>query len=253
MNMIIDTHCHLEKQYYDNIDEVIDRMKNNIIITSGVDYKTNVEVLEMCEKYDNVFGTLGYHPEEIEDFSLDSLKFLEDNINNPKIVAIGEIGLDYYYGKDDIEKQKEVFIAQLRLAAKYNKPVVVHSRDAIKDTYDILKEELKGNKCILHCYSSSLEMAKEFQKLGIKFGIGGVITFKNNKVLREVVEGLTLDNFILETDSPYLTPEPYRGHKNEPYNVNYVAKKIAELKNISIEEVISITTKTAISQFDLPI
>lgn len=253
MNMIIDTHCHLEKQYYDNIDEVIDRMKNNIIITSGVDYKTNVEVLEMCEKYDNVFGTLGYHPEEIEDFSLDSLKFLEDNINNPKIVAIGEIGLDYYYGKDDIEKQKEVFIVQLRLAAKYNKPVVVHSRDAIKDTYDILKEELKGNKCILHCYSSSLEMAKEFQKLGIKFGIGGVITFKNNKVLREVVEGLTLDNFILETDSPYLTPEPYRGHKNEPYNVNYVAKKIAELKNISIEEVISITTKTAISQFDLPI
>lgn len=253
MNMIIDTHCHLEKQYYDNIDEVIDRMKNNIIITSGVDYKTNVEVLEMCEKYDNVFGTLGYHPEEIEDFSLDSLKFLEDNINNPKIVAIGEIGLDYYYGKDDIEKQKEVFIAQLRLAAKYNKPVVVHSRDAIKDTYDILKEELKGNKCILHCYSSSLEMAKEFQKLGIKFGIGGVITFKNNKVLREVVEGLTLDNFILETDSPYLTPEPYRGHKNEPYNVNYVAKKIAKLKNISIEEVISITTKTAISQFDLPI
>ena len=251
--MIIDTHCHLEKQYYDNIDEVISKMKNNIIITSGVDYKTNQETLEMCEKYDNVFGTLGYHPEEIKDFSLDSLKFLEDNINNPKIVAIGEIGLDYYYGKDDIEKQKEVFIVQLRLAAKYNKPVVVHSRDAIKDTYDILKEELKGNKCILHCYSSSLEMAKEFQKLGIKFGIGGVITFKNNKVLREVVEGLTLDNFILETDSPYLTPEPYRGHKNEPYNVNYVAKKIAELKNISVEEVISTTTKTAISQFDLPI
>ena len=251
--MIIDTHCHLEKQYYDNIDEVISKMKNNIIITSGVDYKTNQETLEMCEKYDNVFGTLGYHPEEIKDFSLDSLKFLEDNINNPKIVAIGEIGLDYYYSKDDMEKQKEVFIAQLRLAAKYNKTVVVHSREAIKDTYDILKKELKGNKCILHCYSSSLEMAKEFQKLGIKFGIGGVITFKNNKVLREVVEGLTLDNFILETDSPYLTPEPYRGHKNEPYNVNYVAEKIAELKNISVEEVISTTTKTAISQFDLPI
>ena len=251
--MIIDTHCHLEKQYYDNIDEVINRMKNNIIITSGVDYKTNVEVLELCEKYDNVFGTLGYHPEEINDFHEDSLKFLEDNINNPKIVAIGEIGLDYYYGKDDKEKQKEVFISQLRLAAKYNKTVVIHSRDAAKDTYDILKDELKGNKCILHCYSSSLEMAKEFQKLGVKFGIGGVITFKNNKVLKEVVEELSLDNFILETDSPYLTPEPYRGHKNEPYNVNYVAKKIAELKNISVEDVISITTKTAKYQFDLSI
>lgn len=251
--MIIDTHSHLEKRYYDNIEDVIKKMSDNIIITSGVDYDTNLEVIKLCEKYDNVFGTLGYHPEEIQSFSSDSISFLEKYIHHPKIVAIGEIGLDYHYTKDNIEEQKKIFIKQLRLAAKYNKAVVVHSRDAVQDTYDILKEELKGNHCILHCYSSSLEMAKEFSKLGIKFGVGGVITFKNNKILKEVVENLPLNAFVLETDSPYLTPEPYRGEKNEPYNVHYVAKKVAEIKNISLEEVLVTTTNTAIFQFDLPL
>lgn len=251
--MIIDTHSHLEKRYYDNIEDVIKKMSDNIIITSGVDYDTNLEVIKLCEKYDNVFGTLGYHPEKIQSFSSDSISFLEKYIHHPKIVAIGEIGLDYHYTKDNIEEQKKIFIKQLRLAAKYNKAVVVHSRDAVQDTYDILKEELKGNHCILHCYSSSLEMAKEFSKLGIKFGVGGVITFKNNKILKEVVENLPLNAFVLETDSPYLTPEPYRGEKNEPYNVHYVAKKVAEIKNISLEEVLVTTTNTAIFQFDLPL
>jgi len=251
--MIIDTHSHIEEKYYDNIDEVVSKMKDNIIITSGVDYETNLEVIKLCEKYDNVFGTLGYHPEEIEGFSDDSIEFLEKYINHPKIVAIGEIGLDYHWTKENIEEQKRIFREQLRLAAKYNKTVVVHSRDAIQDTYSILKEELKGNNCILHCYSSSLEMAREFSKLGIKFGVGGVITFKNNKVLKEVVENLPIESFILETDSPYLTPEPYRGQKNEPYNVHYVAKKVAEIKNMSEEDVKDITTKTAINLFNLPI
>lgn len=251
--MIIDTHSHLENKYYDDLENIIMKMGKNIIITSGVDYKTNLEVIKLCEKYDNVFGTLGYHPEEIEDFSSDSIKFLEKYINHPKIVAIGEIGLDYHYTKDNIDDQKRIFIEQLRLSAKYNKTVVVHSRDAAQDTYDILKKELKGNNCILHCYSSSLEMAKQFSKLGIKFGVGGVITFKNNRLLREVVENLPLEYFVLETDSPYLTPEPYRGKKNEPYNVNYVAQKVAEIKNMSVEDVILITTNTAITQFDLPI
>ena len=251
--MIIDTHSHIEKKYYDNIDEVIKKMEGNILITSGVDYESNLEVINLCEKYDNVFGTLGFHPEEINGFGADSIAFLEKYINHPKIVAIGEIGLDYYWTKDNIEEQKNIFIEQLRLAAKYNKTVVVHSRDAVQDTYDILKKELKGNNCILHCYSSSLEMAREFSKLGIKFGIGGVITFKNNKVLKEVVENLPIESFILETDSPYLTPEPFRGQKNEPYNVHLVAKKVAELKNISEEEVRDITSKTAIGLFNLTI
>jgi len=251
--MIIDTHCHVEKKYYDNIEEVVKKMKDNIIITSGVDYETNLEVIKLCEKYDNVFGTLGYHPEEIESFSSDSIAFLEKYINHPKIVGIGEIGLDYHYTKENIDEQKRIFIEQLRLAAKYNKPVVIHSRDAVQDTYSILKEELKGNNCILHCYSSSLEMAREFSKLGIKFGIGGVITFKNNKFLKEVVENLPIESFVLETDSPYLSPEPYRGQKNEPYNVHFVAKKVAELKNMSEEDVKDITSRTAISLFNISI
>lgn len=251
--MIIDTHSHLENKYYDNIEDVIKKMEKNIIITSGVDHNSNLEVIKLCEKYDNVFGTLGYHPEEIDSFSSDSIKFLEKYINHPKIVAIGEIGLDYHYTSENVDEQKEAFIAQLRLAAKYNKTVVVHSRDAALDTYNILKEELRENNCILHCYSSSLEMAKEFSKLGIKFGVGGVITFKNNRVLKEVIENLPLDSFILETDSPYLTPEPYRGKKNEPCNVYFVAQKIAEIKNMSVDDVILVTTNTAIAQFDLPL
>lgn len=251
--MIIDTHSHLENKYYDNIEDVIKKMEKNIIITSGVDHNSNLEVIKLCEKYDNVFGTLGYHPEEIDSFSSDSIKFLEKYINHPKIVAIGEIGLDYHYTSENVDEQKEAFIAQLRLAAKYNKTVVVHSRDAALDTYNILKEELRENNCILHCYSSSLEMAKEFSKLGIKFGVGGVITFKNNRVLKEVIENLPLDSFVLETDSPYLTPEPYRGKKNEPCNVYFVAQKIAEIKNMSVDDVILVTTNTAIAQFDLPL
>ena len=251
--MIIDTHSHLENKYYDNIEDVIKKMEKNIIITSGVDHNSNLEVIKLCEKYDNVFGTLGYHPEEIDSFSSDSIKFLEKYINHPKIVAIGEIGLDYHYTSENVDEQKEAFIAQLRLAAKYNKTVVVHSRDAALDTYNILKEELRENNCILHCYSSSLEMAKEFSKLGIKFGVGGVITFKNNRVLKEVIENLPLGSFVLETDSPYLTPEPYRGKKNEPCNVYFVAQKIAEIKNMSVDDVILVTTNTAIAQFDLPL
>lgn len=251
--MFIDTHCHLEKKYYDNIDEIIRNMEGNIMITSGVDMKTNLEVLELCEKYDHVFGTLGFHPEEIHSFSEESILFLEKHIHNPKIVAIGEIGLDYHYTIENKKEQIDVFVKQLELAAKYNKPVVVHSRDAVQDTYAILKKYLKGNHCILHCYSYSLEMAREFAKLGIHFGIGGVITFKNNRVLKNVVENLPLENFVLETDSPYLSPEPFRGQKNQPYNVSYVASKISEIKQIPLQDVIHITTDNAIKQFDLPI
>ena len=161
--MLIDTHCHLSKNDYDNLDEIISEM-DGYMITSGCDDETNKEVLEMIAKYDNVYGTIGIHPEEIDKITENSFKFIEDNLNNPKIVAIGEIGLDYYWVKDNIEKQKEVFEYQVKLAEKYNIPIVVHSREAIQDTYDILKKyKVTGT---IHCFSSSLEMAKEFIKLG---------------------------------------------------------------------------------------
>ena len=174
-------------------------------------------------------------------------------IKNEKIVGVGEIGLDYYWDKENKEIQKEFFIAKIKLAQKYNLPIVIHSRDSIEDTFQILQEYLNDTKAVLHCYSGSYEMAKKFAKLGVKFGIGGVLTFKNSQKLREVVENMGLENFILETDSPYLTPEPYRGKRNEPYNIIYVANKISEIKNIDVNDVINITTKNASLIFDLEI
>ena len=246
--MLIDTHCHLSYEDYDNLDEIIKEM-NGIMIASGCDDKTNKEVLELVEKYENVYGTLGIHPEEIDNITNNSFKYIENNLSNPKIVGIGEIGLDYYWTKDNIDKQKEVFEYQVKLAEKYNKPVVVHSREAIQDTYDILKKyKVIGS---IHCFSSSLEMAKEFIKLGYKIGIGGTSTFKNSKKIQEIVKELNIENILLETDSPYLSPEPFRGKKNKPSNVYYVALKVSELKNISVDEVLDKTSETAIKIFDL--
>lgn len=249
--MFIDTHCHLSREDYDNLDDIIKEMNNNIMITSGCNDKTNREVIELVDKYDNIYGTIGIHPEEINDFKDDDLLYIEKNINNPKIVGIGEIGLDYHYDYDK-EKQKGLFIRQLELASKYNKTVVIHSRDGIEDTLDILNK-FDNLKIILHCYSSSLEIARQLIKNNVKLGIGGVLTFKNSVKLKEIVEKLPLTSFLLETDSPYLSPEPFRGEKNRPYNCYFVAQKIAEIKNIPLEEVFKVTTNNAIEQFDLEI
>ena len=246
---MIDTHAHLYKEYYDDIEKVIIKMDNNIIIVSGTNDENNREVLELCKKYKNVYGTIGLHPQELDLITEDSFKFIEDHINDEKIVAVGEIGLDYHYDIDK-EKQKEVFIKQLELAKKYNKPVVIHSRDSIKDTYDIIKNYKELNKDI-HCYSGSLESAKEFIKINCRLGIGGVLTFKNANKLQEVVKNIDIKYLLLETDSPYLSPEPFRGTVNEPCNILIVAKKIAEIKEMKLDEVLSITTSNAISQFDL--
>lgn len=239
---MVDTHCHITSEYYDNIDEVINKMKDNIIIVSGTNKEDIKEVINLCN-YKNVYGTIGIYPTEELD-----LKIIEDNINNKKIVGIGEIGLDYHL-EHNKEEQINKFIKQLDLARKYNKTVVIHTREAMQDTYDILKN-YKDLKKVIHCYSGSLEMAKEFIKIGCRLGIGGVLTFKNSK-LKDVIKEIDLKYLLLETDSPFLTPEPLRGTKNEPYNIIYVAKKIAEIKNISLEEVLEVTTLNAKDQFDL--
>ncbi len=239
---MVDTHCHITSEYYDNIGEVINKMKDNIIIVSGTNKNDIKEVINLCN-YKNVYGTIGIYPTEELD-----LKIIEDNINNKKIVGIGEIGLDYHL-EHNKEEQINKFIKQLDLARKYNKTVVIHTREAMQDTYDILKN-YKDLKKVIHCYSGSLEMAKEFIKIGCRLGIGGVLTFKNSK-LKDVIKEIDLKYLLLETDSPFLTPEPYRGTKNEPYNIIYVAKKIAEIKNISLEKVLEVTTLNAKDQFDL--
>ena len=252
--MMIDTHCHLGKEDYDDIKTVIKNMTNNIIVVSSASPKDIEEVIEIIDNNKNVYGTIGIHPEFADTYQKEDIALLEKYLNHPKIVGIGEIGLDYYYTKETKEKQQELFIKQIKLANQYKKPIVIHTREAIEDTYNIIKEYKDENiKCDLHCYSGSLEMAKKFIPLNAYFGIGGVLTFKNEKKLKEIVQKLDLKYFVLETDSPYLTPEPFRGKKNEPANIKYVAKKIAELKNIEIDEVFKSTTENALTLFDINI
>ncbi len=249
--MFIDTHCHVFSEYYDNIDEVVNQCKkNNVnrIIVNGCDINSNKEVLELVNKYDVIYGAIGFHPTELDDFKDEYFEFLENNISNPKIVAIGEIGLDYYYDNTDKDKQKEIFKRQLDIANKYNKPIIVHSRNSIQDTYNILKEyNLFGS---IHCFSGSVEMAREFIKIGYKLGIGGIITYKNAKNIREVVKNIDLSHILLETDSPYLTPIPYRGKSNSPEYIPLIANTIADIKNISINDVSEVTTASAEEIFD---
>lgn len=249
--MFIDTHCHVLSEYYDNIDEVVNQCKkNNVnrIIVNGCDINSNKEVLELVSKYDIIYGAIGFHPTELDDFNDEYFEFLENNISNPKIVAIGEIGLDYYYDNTDKNKQKEIFKRQLDIANKYSKPIIVHSRNSIQDTYNILKEyNLFGS---IHCFSGSVEMAREFIKIGYKLGIGGIITYKNAKNIREVVKDIDLSYILLETDSPYLTPSPYRGKINSPQYIPLIASTIADIKNISINDVSEVTTANAEEIFD---
>lgn len=249
--MFIDTHCHVLSEYYDNIDEVVNQCKkNNVnrIIVNGCDINSNKEVLELVSKYDIIYGAIGFHPTELDDFNDEYFEFLENNISNPKIVAIGEIGLDYYYDNTDKNKQKEIFKRQLDIANKYSKPIIVHSRNSIQDTYNILKEyNLFGS---IHCFSGSVEMAREFIKIGYKLGIGGIITYKNAKNIREVVKDIDLSYILLETDSPYLTPSPYRGKNNSPEYIPLIASTIADIKNISINDVSEVTTANAEEIFD---
>lgn len=249
--MFIDTHCHLYDEYYSDMDRVIQNaVKNNVkrVIVNGCDMKSNKEVLELIKKYDIVYGALGFYPTELDGISDEELKWLDDNLDNSKIVAVGEIGLDYHYDETDREKQQYFFRKQLEIAKKHNLPVIVHSRDSIQDTYNILKDSsVKG---VLHCYSGSLEMAREFIKIGYFLGVGGIITFKNAKNIINVINNIGLEYILLETDSPYLAPEPYRGWTNEPAYIPIIASKIAALKGVSISEVERITTGTARGIFD---
>ena len=246
--MYIDTHCHLSSEDYDDIDIVIkDNIENNVskIIVSGCDRKSIEESISLSKKYPSVYLTLGFHPSEVDNYDLD---YLKEALKNSKVVGLGEIGLDYHYGKEKKEKQITLYRKQLDIAKSLNIPVVIHSRDATLDTINILKEyNLKG---VIHCFSGSLETAKEYIKMGYLLGIGGVVTFKNSNLYR-VVEKVSLENIVLETDSPYLTPEPDRGKKNSSKYIPVIAKKISEVKKIDIEIVEKITTNNASKLFDL--
>ena len=249
--MFIDTHTHLSLEDYDDIDLVIkENRDNNIskIIISGCTRDSIIESLKYIDKYDDVFATIGYHPSEVDDCNDDDLILLEEQLKHKKVVGVGEIGLDYHYGKEDRDKQIELFEKQLKIAEKNILPVVIHSRDATEDTINILKKyNVRG---VMHCFSGSLETAKIYTSMGFLLGIGGVVTFKNSNLFK-VVEEVGIENIVLETDSPYLTPEPFRGKKNSSKYIPYIAKRIAEILNISVEEVGKITSNNASSMFDL--
>ena len=255
--MIIDTHCHLDDdRYLDDLDEVINRAKEQGVkefIIPGADPKSLARAIEISQKYEEVYFAVGVHPYDARNYSKDTLvEFIE----HPKCVAVGECGLDYFrLPESEDEKaeekrlQKEVFIDQIKLANEYNKPLIVHIREANFDSLQILKEYAKSGG-VLHCFNAS-EILLELSEYGFYYGIGGVLTFKNAKKLVEVLPKIPEDRIIIETDAPYLTPHPYRGKRNEPSYCTLVAQKIAELRDRDIKYIEDITTKNAKKLFNL--
>lgn len=249
--MFIDTHCHLSIDDYDDIDLVIKENKSagvDKIIISGCSKDGILESLSLAEKYEDVYVTIGYHPSEVNYVNDELLDELRLQLSYDKVVGLGEIGLDYYYGKETRDEQLILFEKQLKIAEELGIVVVVHSRDATQDTIDCLKKyNVKG---VIHCFSGSVETANIYVGMGYKIGIGGVVTFKNSK-LYEVVKSVGLNNIVLETDSPYLTPVPFRGQKNSSKHIPIIAECVSKILDVSVEEVASVTTDNACYLFDL--
>lgn len=241
--MFIDTHCHLSKKDYEDISKVIEDNRNaNVlrIVISGCTKEDIDETIEIINNYSDVYATIGYHPEEADNIERQDLIKLEELLSLEKVIGVGEIGLDYHYSKKNKEKQLQLFEYQLDLAEKYHLPVVIHTRDATKDTIGILKKyNLKG---IIHCFSGSYETACQYIDMGFLLGVGGVITFKNCH-LKDVIKKLTLKNIVLETDSPYLSPVPYRGKVNSSKNIPIIARFLANELNQDIDIIEKITTE----------
>ena len=251
---MIDTHSHINMIEGTPIESVIQNAIENgvdkIIVPSA--YPKDIDdVIKLVNRYDNVYGMLGVHPTEVKDWTDDLADKIREYSKNPKIVAIGEIGLDYYWDKSFNDLQKEIFIKQIKLANELNLPISIHDREAHKDTFDILKEHNKNSKIVMHCFSGSVEFANECIKEGIYIALGGVVTFKNAVKMKEVAINIPLDRLLLETDAPYLTPVPFRGKENQPAYTKYVAEEIAKLRNITVDEINKATTQNTFEVFGI--
>ena len=252
--MLIDTHVHLNsEQFKDTVDDVINRALDNdvkIMVVVGFDHTTNRRAIALAEQYSFVYATVGYHPTEAKDIKEEDFKTLFKLLQHPKVVGVGECGLDFYWDKEHNTEQIAVFKRQIELSLALDKPLIIHMRDASEATYDVLKEykQLKG---IMHCYSGSAEMAPLFIELGLHISLGGPVTFKNGHKPKKVAEVVALEHLLVETDSPYLSPHPFRGKQNEPARVKLVAEEIARIKSLSFETVAKETTKNALALFNI--
>ncbi len=253
--MLFDSHAHLNDQELINeTDTLIENaLKKGVtyITCVGYDEESSLMAIEIAERYDEVFAAIGIHPSEAHHFDMD-LDFIEENIDNPKVVAIGEIGLDYYWDTSRKPQQKQLFQRQIALANQYNKPIIIHMRDATEDTYQILKSEKKPSLMgVMHCYSGSKEAAQQFLDLNMYISLAGPVTFKNARVPKEVAKSVPLSRLMVETDAPYLAPMPNRGRTNQPAYVYYVAKEIASIRGISFDDVAKATFNNACHLFGI--
>lgn len=254
--MIFETHAHYDDQAFDrDRDSLLRSMEAHgieKIINVGASLRGVRDTVTLTEQYPFVYGAVGIHPDEVGELTEDHMEWMRGLCEKEKIVAVGEIGLDYYWDKENHEVQKKWFVRQMDLAKETGLPIIVHSRDAAKDTLDIMKAEradrLQG---VIHCYSYSREQAREYMNMGYFLGIGGVVTLKNGKKLKEVVEYAPLDYLLLETDAPYLAPEPYRGKRNCSLYLTYVAQAIGEIKGVDYQTVIEVTRRNAERLFRL--
>ena len=244
-SMIFESHAHYDSEQFDeDRHELLMSMPENgvgTIINSGASWDSVTEVVEMAEKYPFMYAAVGVHPDEVGQLSDERLEYMKKQCQKEKVVAVGEIGLDYYWDNEAHDVQKKWFIKQLELARELDLPVIIHSREAAADTMEIMKEYGKGLRGVIHCFSSSKELAMEYVKMGFHIGVGGVVTFKNAKKLKEVVEAVPLDRILLETDCPYLAPTPYRGKRNSSIYISYIAEEVANIKGVTCEEVVAQT------------
>lgn len=254
--MLFDSHAHLDGERFDqDRDLVINRAKANgieYIMNPGADFESSVRAVDLAQKYDMIYAAVGIHPHDASTLDDSLLMMIEALSKKPKVQAIGEIGLDFHYDYSPRDVQRKWFVEQLRLAKRLKMPVIIHDREANQETFDTLrKEQAFETGVLMHCYSGSGELAKEYVKLGGYISIAGPVTYKNSRKLIEVVQAVPLERLMIETDSPYLTPEPFRGKRNESLYVKYVCEKIAQIKGLSIEEVAEATTHNAKTYFKI--
>ena len=255
--MLIDSHAHLDDdRFKGDTEDIIANFENDnleLVINIGADLRSSKNSVELARKHENIYATVGVHPHSAKEMDDDMLDELRKLAGDEKVLAIGEIGLDYHYDNSPRDLQKKWFIEQIKLAKELDLPISVHSREATQDVFDIISEHAEDGKLrgVIHCYSDSVEIAREYLKLGFYISLGGPVTFKNAKTPKEVAKEVPLDRLLIETDSPYLTPEPHRGKRNEPKNVRYVAEKIATLREVSFEKIKNATNENVKTLFNI--